>query len=78
MILVDNCSAYLSYFLAGDNMGYCHCLGVIPLSKHSRNNLANGLARSGAACFKTLIGIESGPFAFSMSSFCRIFFTFFG
>ena len=49
-----------------------HCLGMIPLLKHSCNNLANGLASSGAACFKTLAGIQSGPFAFLMSSFCRI------
>ena len=49
-------------------------LGMIPLLRHSWNNLANSFASSGAACFKTLAGIESGLFAFMMSNFCRIFY----
>ena len=63
MILINSCSGH-SYILLllwqGMTRVTFHCLGVIPLLKRSRNNLANGLAGSGAACFKTLAGIESG------------------
>lgn len=37
------------------------------------NNSANDLASSGAAFFKTLAGIESGPIAVSLSIFCQPF-----
>ena len=53
-------------FVAGITWATFHCLGMIPLLKHSWNYLANGFAISGTACFKTQAGVEFGPFSLSM------------
>ena len=47
------------FVVAGVTWATFHCLGMIPLLKHSWNNLANGLVSSGAARFKTLARTES-------------------
>ena len=49
----------LMFVVAGVTWATFHSLGMIPLLKHSWNNLANGLVSSGAARFKTLARTES-------------------